>query len=57
MKLNFTNTGFQIKSLNPDSELDAVNLPADAAVFLFLFFLNNHKWGSVFSISVQQPCS
>lgn len=56
MKLNFTNTGFQIKSLNSDS--DAVNLPADAAgFFIYLFILNNHKWGSVFSISVQQPCS
>lgn len=38
MKLNFTNTGFQIKSLNSDSELDAVNLPADAAGFLFFLF-------------------
>lgn len=38
MKLNFTNTGFQIKSLNPDSELDAVNLPADAAGFFFIYF-------------------
>lgn len=39
MKLNFTNTGFQIKSLNSDSELDAVNLPADAAGFFIYLFI------------------